>query len=148
MWLKNHIEHAIKPLFNKNSAPYYKMLFYWDLIVGDDLKYKILPQDIKFSKNKINTLTVKIDNHCNILKIQMMIPNIIDKITRYFGYKIISKIKIIGLNTKLTKDHIDKPKKTTSLNSLSKENDILLSINKNPNKEMKKILTNIAQNLQ
>ena len=148
MWLKNHIEHAIKPLFNKNSTPYYKMLFYWDLIVGDDLKYKVLPQDIKFSKNNINTLTVKIDNHCNILDIQMMTPNIIDKITRYFGYKIISKIKIIGLNTKPLKSHIDKSKKTTSLNSLSKENDILLSINKNPNKEMKEILIKIAQNLQ
>ena len=148
MWLKNHIEHAIKPLFNKNSAPYYKMLLYWDLIVGDDLKYKILPQDIKFSKNSINTLTVKIDNHCNILNIQMMIPNIIDKITRFFGYKIISKIKIIGLNTNPHKNQIDTPKKNTPLNSLSKENDILLSINKNPNKEMKEILIRIAQNLQ
>ncbi len=148
MWLKNHIEHAIKPLFNKNSTPYYKMLFYWDLIVGDDLKYKILPQDIKFSKNQINTLTVKINNHCSILDIQMMTPNIIDKITRYFGYKIISKIKIIGLSTKPNKDHITKSKKPTSSNSLSKKTDVLLSINKNPNKEMKEILTSIAQNLQ
>ena len=31
---------------------------------------------------------------------------------------------------------------------MSKENDILLSINKNPNKEMKEILIRIAQNLQ
>jgi hypothetical protein len=77
-----------------------------------------------------------------------MTPNIIDKITRYFGYKIISKIKIIGLNTPTPKNHIDKPKKYTPLNSLSKENDILLSINKNPNEEMKEILLRIAQNLQ
>jgi hypothetical protein len=147
MWLKNHVEQVIKPVFDKHTTPYYKMLFYWDLIVGEDLKHKVLPQDIKFSKNKSNTLTVKISNHCNILKIQMMIPHIIDKITRYFGYEIISRIKIIGVYTKPAKKFINE-KKPVPINSLSQNRDILLAINKNNNKEIKEILISIAQNLQ
>ena len=148
MWLKNHVEQVIKPVFDKHTAPYYKILFYWDLIVGDDLKHKVLPQDIKFSKNKDNTLTVKISNHCNILKIQMMIPHIIDKITRYFGYEIISRIKIIGVYTKPANIFIDELNKPALTNSLSQNRDILLAINKNNNKEIKEILISIAQNLQ
>ena len=74
MWLKNHVEQVIKPVFDKHTTPYYKMLFYWDLIVGEDLKHKVLQQDIKFSKNKSSTLTVKISNHCNILNSIEMIP--------------------------------------------------------------------------
>jgi hypothetical protein len=148
MWLKNHVEQVIKPVFDKHTTPYYKILFYWDLIVGDDLKHKVLPQDIKFSKNKDNTLTVKISNHCNILKIQMMIPHIIDKITRYFGYEIISRIKIIGVYTKPANIFIDELNKPALTNSLSQNRDILLAINKNNNKEIKEILISIAQNLQ
>ena len=148
MWLKNHVEQVIKPVFDKHTTPYYKILFYWDLIVGDDLKHKVLPQDIKFSKNKDNTLTVKISNHCNILKIQMMIPHIIDKITRYFGYEIISRIKIIGVYTKPANIFIDELNKPALTNSLSQNKDILLAINKNNNKEIKEILISIAQNLQ
>jgi hypothetical protein len=148
MWLKSHVEQVIKPVFDKHTTPYYKILFYWDLIVGDDLKHKILPQDIKFSKNKDNTLTVKISNHCNILKMQMMIPHIIDKITRYFGYEIISRIKIIGVYTKPAKKFIEELKKPAPTNSLGQNRGILLAINKNNNKEIKEILINIAQNLQ
>ena len=131
MWLKNHVEHAIKPVFDKHTTPYYKILFYWDLIVGDDLKHKVLPQDIKFSKDKVNILTVKINNHCNILKIQMMIPNIINKITRYFGYQIISRIKIVGVHSEPAKNFIDELKKPVPTNSLYQSKDIVLAINKN-----------------
>lgn len=149
MWLKNHVERVIKPLFNQNRTQYYKILLHWHVIVGNDLKHMISPQDIRFSKNKINILIVKIDNYCNILKIQMMTPNIIDKITRYFGYQVISKIKIIGLNHSSPKDstttELEKPALT---NPLSKKNDVILSINKNYNNEIKEILVNIAQHLQ
>jgi hypothetical protein len=76
-----------------------------------------------------------------------MIPHIIDKITRYFGYEIISRIKIIGVYTEPAKKNINE-KKPAPTNSLSQNRDILLAINKNNNKEIKEILISIAQNLQ
>ena len=44
------------------------------------------------------------NNHCDVLEIQMMIPKIIERISRYLGIDYISKIKIIGLKNKDSKD--------------------------------------------
>ena len=97
MWLKQHVETTVKKAFGRHGAIYCQVISNWHLIVGKQLKGKSIPVGIKFPKNKSNgaTLLLEVINPCYGLEAQMMTKTILDKMAVYFGYKAISKIKII-----------------------------------------------------
>ena len=110
MWLKQHVEKAIRNVFGPHGAIYCKMVSDWSLIVGEQLKDKAVPVGMKFPKHKSNdaTLSLEVVDPCYGLEIQMMTKTILDKIAMYFGYKAISKIKITIANNKLCDATLDK----------------------------------------
>lgn len=153
MWLRIHVDNLIRPLVKEKDLLYYKLLKDWHLIIGANLRDKVFPHDIKFHKNNDTILTVTINNHCNVLEIQMMIPKIIERISRYLGFDYISKIKIIGLKNKNSKnkdneDSEGNRKSLFSKNSFSKDKDVISSINSNTNDEIRDILLRIARGLK
>ena len=146
MWLKIHVDNIVRPLVRSKDLLYYKLLKDWNLIVGTSLSGKVFPHNVKVSKDNFNVLTVTIDNHCNVLEVQMMIPKIIERITTYLGTRYISKIKIVGLKNK----NIEKKKDETSLflkDPFNRDEGVISSINNNKNEEIKDILLRIAKNL-
>ena len=102
MWLKQHIEKSIGNVFGTYGTIYCKIVSDWSLIVGEQLKHKATPIGINFSKNKSNsaTLSLEVLNPCYGLEVQMMTETILEKLSIYFGYKAISKIKITIPNDK------------------------------------------------
>ena len=122
------------------------MLRDWNLIIGTNLSGKVFPHDVKTYNDNSNILTVTIDNHCNVLEVQMMIPKIIERITTYLGLKYISKIKIVGLKN----TNAEKKKNEVNLHlkdSFNKDGEVISSINNNKNEEIRDILLKIAKNL-
>ena len=152
MWLKGYVENAIKNVFERHGTIYCKMVSNWSLIVGEQLKHKAIPVGVKFSKNKSNdaTLLLEVVNPCCGLEVQMMTTTILDKIAVYFGYKAVSKIKITIANTKPCNEILDKNAKSVQKKTLSlaEMQDVMNVINRNKNDEIRKILINIAKELE
>ena len=150
MWLRVHVDNLIRPLIKEKNLLYYKLFKDWSFIIGANLKGKVFPHDIKFHKNNGNILTVTINNHCNVLEIQMMIPKIIERISRYLGIDYISKIKIIGLKNKgsKNKDYEGDRRDLFLNNSFGKDKGVISSINSNTDNEIRDILLRIAKNLK
>lgn len=150
MWLKQHVEKSVKDFFG--SPIYSKIVSDWSLIVGEQLKDKATPIHIRFPKGKSNngTLSLEVLNPCYGLEVQMMTKTILEKISIYFGYKAISKIKIVIANDKLCDETSDDNVPLQEETKLSTEEmqDIINVINQNKNDKIKKILINIAKQLR
>ena len=153
MWLRNHVENAIQPVFKKYGSVYYKIVSNWPLIVGTRLKDKVFPAGVRSSKKKSDdtTLLLEVKNPCHGLEVQMMSSTLVDKISLYFGYKVISKIKITIANNDATSDApSDQNLKFTNEehDDLSHLQDIIEIINQNKDDEIKSTLINIAKQLK
>ena len=100
MWLKQHIEKSVGNVFGPHGTIYCKIVSDWSSIVGEQLKYRATPIGISFPKDKSNgaTLSLEVVNPCYGLEVQMIKKTILEKISVYFGYKAISKIKITIAN--------------------------------------------------
>lgn len=150
MWLKNHVEDAIQPVFKKHSSIYYKIIFNWPLIVGANLRDKVFPVGIRSSAKESTdtTLLLEVKNPCHGLEAQMMSGTILDKISVYFGYKAVSKIKIIITNS-ISDETVQEqvPIFSDKKQNLNISQDIVEIISQNQNDEIKVLLMNIARQL-
>ncbi len=112
-----------KQLLGAKGLMEIEILSGWTSIVGEDLAQYSLPQKISFRKNERSdgTLELLVLSGAFAMEIKQREPQILDKINTYFGYKAVSKLKIVQNscpeNFLIDKKPIDNMKK----NLVSKE---------------------------
>ena len=70
------------------------------MLVGKDIAKYAYPKSIKMKKRDSNGMLVLAIKRGDEINVEYSKKNIIDKINSYFGYKLISEIKIETLNSK------------------------------------------------
>ena len=95
--LKPLIQKATKRIFQKRGFAENRIIEDWERIIGDKLARYCAPQTIKFYNDTRTHGLLMVDVYHSGLatELQYMSPIIIEKITSYFGYPAVSKIKII-----------------------------------------------------
>ena len=73
------------------------LLTNWQYIVGEELAQYSLPQKLAFRKDERTDgcLTVSVLSGAFAMEIRQNEPRILEKINAYFGYKAVSKLKIL-----------------------------------------------------
>ena len=70
------------------------------MLVGKDIAQYAYPKSIKMKKRDSNGMLVLAIKRGDEINVEYSKKNIIDKINSYFGYRLISEIKIETLNSK------------------------------------------------
>tara|TARA_Y100000590_G_scaffold282743_1_gene318073 strand:+ start:218 stop:700 length:483 start_codon:yes stop_codon:yes gene_type:complete len=100
----NTLPRGIKGILRKNGYNYSEIINKWSLLVGKEISNYSYPKSIKMSqanKNGILILSVQRGNEINI---EYSKKEIINKINSYFGYKLVSEIKLQTFNTTSKKE--------------------------------------------
>jgi len=95
----NTLPRGLKGILKKNGYNFSEIIGKWDALVGKDIASFAYPKSIKMKKGDSNgtlVLAVKRGNEINVEYSKKMI---IDKINSYFGYKLISEIKLQTFNS-------------------------------------------------
>ena len=95
--LNNILPDVTKTAFRKRGITEIKLINDWQLIVGEELAKNCSPDRIIYAKKGSGKgATLYINVYGSIaLELQHMEPIIIDKISGYFGYNAVAKIKLI-----------------------------------------------------
>ena len=134
----NTLPRGIRSILRKNGYNYSEIINKWNLLVGKDISNYSYPKSIKMSqanKNGILILSVQRGNEINV---EYSKKEIINKINSYFGYKLISEIRLQTFNT------INKKKKEEKKNTLGKSIEkFKKKINKIKNKDIRNSLSQL-----
>ena len=95
----NTLPRGIKGILKKNGYNYSEIINKWNFLVGEDISNCCYPKSIKVSQaNKNGTLVLSVERG-NEINIEYSKQEIINKINSYFGYKLISKIRLQTFNS-------------------------------------------------
>ena len=98
--LGNTLPRGLKGILKKNGYNYSEIISKWNMLVGKDIAQYAYPKSIKMKKRDSNGMLVLAIKRGDEINVEYSKKNIIDKINSYFGYKLISEIKIETLNSK------------------------------------------------
>jgi len=129
----NTLPRGIKGILKKNGYNYSEIISKWNLLVGKDISSCSYPKSIKMNKGNSNGLLVLAIKRGDEIKIEYSKNEIINKINSYFGYKLISDIKLQVFNSKY-----EKKNNNYTLNKLPKNFE--KKINEIENKKLKNYL--------
>lgn len=123
--IKLLIERAMSPLSVKFGFEITQILTNWSVIIGEELADKCLPVKISFPSNKKvdGILYLESNNASSAFEVQLKDKILINKLSTYFGYQAISKIKI-KISSKTQDDNQNKgivTKKTFKKEVLKKQ---------------------------
>ena len=99
----NTLPRGVKGILKKSGYNYSEIISKWNLLVGKDISSCSYPRSIKMNKGNSNGLLVLAINRGDEIKIEYSKNEIINKINSYFGYKLISDIKLQVFNSKYEK---------------------------------------------
>jgi hypothetical protein len=92
--LTKYFNRLAQPVMGKHGFAQVDMLSQWDAIVGPDISAACVPSQIKKPRDGgAGTLVVKAWAGM-ALDVQYQVPQIIERVNRYFGYLAISAVKI------------------------------------------------------
>ena len=134
----NTLPRGIKNILKKNGYNYSEIINKWKNLVGKEISDCSFPKSIKMSKGESNgTLLIAVKRGDEIT-VEYSKNEIINKINSYFGYKLISNIKLEKFNTE--------PKESMNKNLIfnSKKN-LEKKINEIKNKNLKNSLTQLLK---
>jgi len=95
----NTLPRGIKGILKKNGYNYSEIINKWNFLVGQDISNCCYPKSIKMSQaNKNGTLVLSVERG-NEINVEYSKQEIINKINSYFGYKLISKIRLQTFNS-------------------------------------------------
>jgi len=95
----NTLPRGIKGILKKNGYNYSEIISKWNLLVGKDIANCCYPKSIKMSRsNKNGTLILSVERG-NEINVEYSKKEIINKINSYFGYKLISEIRLQTFNS-------------------------------------------------
>ena len=132
----NTLPRGIKGILKKNGYNYSEIINKWNLLVGQDISNCCYPKSIKVSRaNKNGTLVLSVERG-NEINVEYSKKEIINKINSYFGYKLISTVRLQTFNSANIKQ-----KKQNILSKSSKKFE--KKINEIKNKNIRNSLTQL-----
>ena len=90
----NTLPRGIKQILKKNGYNYSEIISKWNLLVGKDISNWCYPKSIKMSRENKNGALVILVERGNEINVEYSKKEIIDKINSYFGYQLISEIRL------------------------------------------------------
>ena len=90
----NTLPRGIKQILKKNGYNYSEIISKWNLLVGKDISNCCYPKSIKMSRENNNAALVVLVERGNEINVEYSKNEIINKINSYFGYQLISEIRL------------------------------------------------------
>ena len=90
----NTLPRGIKQILKKNGYNYSEIISKWNLLVGKDISNCCYPKSIKMSRENKNGALVLLVERGNEINVEYSKKEIINKINSYFGYQLISEIRL------------------------------------------------------
>ena len=90
----NTLPRGIKQILKKNGYNYSEIISKWNLLVGKDISNCCYPKSIKMSRENKNGALVLLVERGNEINVEYSKKDIINKINSYFGYQLISEIRL------------------------------------------------------
>ena len=100
----NTLPRGVKGILKKNGYNYSQIISKWNIIVGKNISNYCYPKSIKMQKENDSGMLILAIERGNELDIEYSKNEIISKINSYFGYKLISKIKLETFNKTINKN--------------------------------------------
>ena len=93
----NNIQKIVKPILGRRGFGVEVIVNGWVDIVGPLLAKHTFPEQISYPKGSRldGTLNLRIDSSAMALELQHLAPQLQEKINMHFGYRAISRIKIL-----------------------------------------------------
>ena len=95
----NTLPRGIKGILKKNGYNYSEIINKWNFLVGQDISNCCYPKSIKVSRANKNGILVLSVERGNEINVEYSKQEIINKINSYFGYKLISEIRLQTFNS-------------------------------------------------
>ena len=90
----NTLPRGVKSILRKNGYNYSEIISKWNLLVGKDISSWCYPKSIKMSRENKNGALVILVERGNEINVEYSKKEIINKINSYFGYQLISEIRL------------------------------------------------------
>ena len=90
----NTLPRGIKQILKKNGYNYSEIISKWNLLVGKDISNYCYPKSIKMSRENKNGALVLLVERGNEINVEYSKKDIINRINSYFGYQLISEIRL------------------------------------------------------
>ena len=100
----NTLPRGIKQILKKNGYNYSEIISKWNLLVGKDISNYCYPKSIKMSRENKNGALVLLVERGNEINVEYSKKDIINKINSYFGYQLISEIRLQTFSPKNKKE--------------------------------------------
>ena len=120
----NTLPRGLKGILKKNGYNYSEIISKWSMLVGSSISNIAYPKSIQMKKGDTNGTLILGIKRGDEINVEYSKKKIIDKVNSYFGYKLISEIKLQSLNSKNKKTINNNNLKTFSENFEKKINQI------------------------
>ena len=103
------LPRSVRGILKKNGYNYSEIINKWNFLVGKDISNHCFPKSIKINQSSENRTLILYVEKGNEIDIEYSKNLIINKINSYFGYKLISQIKLQTFNfmeKKIKKENI------------------------------------------
>jgi len=134
----NSLPRGLKGILKKNGYNYSEIISKWSTLVGTKIAECSYPKSIKMSKGDSNGTLILAVGRGDEITVEYSKQEIINKINAYFGYKLISEIKLQKYNEKIKNTN-----KNIKLNKFSKNFEE--KINKVENKKIRDSLSELLK---
>jgi hypothetical protein len=94
----NTLPRGLKGILKKNGYNYSEIISKWSILMGNNISNYSFPKSIKMKKGSSNGTLIIAVKRGNEIDIEYSKDEIINKINSYFGYKLISEIKLQSFN--------------------------------------------------
>ncbi len=90
------LARAASPVFKKRGFAQHRIITHWEEIAGERIARNSVPVKLSFpaGKHENGCLTVKVWNGVS-LDLQYSEPQLLEKLAIYFGYRAVSRIRIL-----------------------------------------------------
>lgn len=142
------LDDITTPIFSKNGFIDQKLIKFWPVIVGESLAQFTTPEKIAFSgsRTRQGVLHIAISNPALALEIQSQEGRIVEKISTYFGYQAVSRIRLVMEKNAGKKISNDNKVTRTKITQSDKEN-IKQSLKCIDDKELAAVLTSMLSSM-
>ena len=133
----NTLPRGLKGILKKNGYNYSEIISKWSILVGKDISNCAYPKSIKMKKDNSNGTLILAVNRGDEINVEYSKKEIIQKINRHFGYKLIDEIKLKTINSEYLNS---KNKETKSKFNKNFQNKIDKIENKNIRESLSELL--------
>tara|TARA_B110000438_G_scaffold302972_1_gene362545 strand:- start:1197 stop:1685 length:489 start_codon:yes stop_codon:yes gene_type:complete len=139
----NTLPRGIKGILKKNGYNYSEIISKWNLLVGKEISTCSFPKSIKMKKGDKNGTLILAVKRGDEINVEYSKNEIINKINSYFGYQLISDIRLQTFNLK---EQFIKNKNIKKI--FLKEEELKSKINKIKNNNIKSSLLELLKEIK